>query len=56
MIGQSLRFSFKASTNQAEYEALIVSLQLAKEMGATTNLIVKSDSQLVTSQVCQGEG
>ena len=49
-IEQSLRFGFKASNNQAEYEALIASLQLVKEMGANS-LIVKSDSQLVTSQV-----
>ena len=47
-IEQSLKFGFKASNNQAEYEALISDLQLAKDMGANF-LIVKSDSQLVTS-------
>lgn len=36
VIEQSLRFEFKASNNQAEYEALIVGMRLAKEMGATT--------------------
>lgn len=36
LIEQSLRFEFKASNNQAEYEALIVGMRLAKEMGATT--------------------
>jgi len=33
LIEQALRFSFKASNNQAEYEALIVGMLLAKEMG-----------------------
>ena len=28
----ALRFGFKASNNEAEYEALIVGLNLAKEM------------------------
>ena len=49
-IEQSLRFSFKVSNNQAEYEALITGLQLAKEMGVDS-LTMKSDSKLVTSQV-----
>ena len=31
---QSLRFGFKVSNNQVEYEALLVVLLLAKEMGA----------------------
>ena len=34
LIEQSLRFAFKASNNQAEYEALIAGIFLAKEMGA----------------------
>ena len=50
LIEQALRFAFKASNNQAEYEALIAGMLLAKEMGAQ-NLLVKSDSQLVTGQV-----
>jgi len=33
LIEQSLRFAFKASNNQAEYEALISGILLAKEMG-----------------------
>jgi len=45
-----LRFAFKASNNQAEYEALIAGMLLAKEMGAQS-LLAKSDSQLVTGQV-----
>ena len=50
LIEQALRFSFKAINNQAEYEALIPGMLLAKEMGAQS-LLVKSDSQLVTGQV-----
>jgi len=50
LIEQSLRFAFKASNNQAEYEALIVGILLAKEMGARV-LMAKSDSLLVTGQV-----
>jgi ribonuclease HI len=47
---QSLRFAFKASNNQAEYEALLAGMKLAKEMDIT-DLKAKSDSQLVTTQV-----
>jgi len=50
LIKQALRFVFKASNNQAEYEALIVGMLLAKEMGARS-LLAKSDSQLITGQV-----
>ena len=50
LIEQALRFSFKASNNQAEYEALIAGMLLAKEMEAQ-NLLVKSDSQLIMGQV-----
>lgn len=49
LIEQSLQFEFKASNNQAEYEALIA-MVLAKQMGAE-NLTAKSDSQLITSQI-----
>lgn len=31
---QSLHFDFKATCNQAEYEALLAGLTLAKEVGA----------------------
>ena len=41
LIEQSLRFAFKASNNQAEYEALIAGILLAKEMGARV-LMAKS--------------
>jgi len=50
LIEQALRFAFKASNNQAEYEALIAGMLLAKEMGAKS-LLAKSDSLLVTGQV-----
>ncbi|XP_068497746.1 uncharacterized protein [Phaseolus vulgaris] len=50
LIEQSLRFAFKASNNQAEYEALIAGILLAKEMGAKA-LMAKSDSLLITGQV-----
>jgi len=46
----ALRFAFKASNTQAEYEALIVGMLLAKEMGAQS-LLAKSHSLLVTGQV-----
>jgi len=50
LIEQALRFAFKANNNQAAYEALIVGMLLAKELGAQS-LLVKSDSLLVIEQV-----
>jgi len=41
LIEQALRFAFKASNNQAEYEALIAGMLLAKEMGAKSLLAKK---------------
>ncbi|XP_019414570.1 PREDICTED: uncharacterized protein LOC109326333 [Lupinus angustifolius] len=49
-IEHSLTFTFPTSNNQAEYEACITGLQLAKEVGARKVLIC-NDSQLVVSQV-----
>jgi len=49
LIEQALRFAYKASNNQAEYEALIVERLLAKELGARS-LLVKSDSLLVIGE------
>lgn len=49
LIVQSLRFEFKASNNQAEYEALIVGISLAHEM-CVECLRAQSDS-LMTSQI-----
>ena len=45
-----LRFDFKTSNNEAEYEALIAGLKLAKEMKVESPEIY-SDSQLVVCQV-----
>nr|XP_025703934.1 uncharacterized protein LOC112805819 [Arachis hypogaea] len=47
---QSIKFEFPVSNNQAEYEALLGGLVLAKEV-RTTKLEVCSDSQVVTSQI-----
>jgi len=50
LIEQSLRFEFKASNNQAEYEALLEGMRLAIEV-EVKDLEAKSDSQLVFGQV-----
>ncbi|XP_057760836.1 uncharacterized protein LOC130981249 [Arachis stenosperma] len=47
---QSLQFTFHASNNQAEYEALIAGVKLAHTIGVT-QLRVKCDSLLVVQQV-----
>ncbi|XP_034208074.1 uncharacterized protein LOC117621615 [Prunus dulcis] len=47
-----LRFKFQASNNQAEYEALLAALRLAKDMDAK-QIQIFSDSQLVVHQVNQ---
>ncbi|KAL5577628.1 hypothetical protein UlMin_019327 [Ulmus minor] len=46
----ALRFRFKATNNQAEYEALLVGLRLAKEVSAR-HLLIYSDSQVIVNQV-----
>jgi len=38
LIEQALRFTFKVSNNEAEYEALVAGMLLAKEMGARSLL------------------
>ncbi|KAF8062172.1 hypothetical protein N665_1197s0002 [Sinapis alba] len=48
-IEQSFRLGFAASNNEAEYEALIAGLRLAKGVGAK-RLQAFCDSQLITSQ------
>ena len=45
-----IRLDFPTTNNEAEYEALIVGLDLAKATGAK-NMIVHYDSQVVTNQV-----
>lgn len=42
-IEQSLRFEFKATNNQVEYEVLMARLKLALDVGVKV-LLVKSDS------------
>ncbi|KAL5539209.1 hypothetical protein UlMin_043494 [Ulmus minor] len=49
LIQQAIRCGFKATNNEAEYEALIAGLNLAKDMGIK-KLSIHSDSQLVILQ------
>lgn len=49
ILEQSLCFRFQNNNNQAEYEAIISGLKLAKEVGVS-HLMVKTDSQLIASQ------
>ena len=46
----AVRLQFSATNNEAEYEALLTGLSLAKALGAK-NLIVQVDSQLIIGQV-----
>ena len=46
----AVRLQFPATNNEAEYEALLTGLSLAKALGAK-NLIVQADSQLIIGQV-----
>ncbi|XP_074323710.1 uncharacterized protein LOC141660621 [Apium graveolens] len=48
-IQQAITFAFKAANNQAEYEALLYGLRLAKSLGVR-RLIIYSDSQIVVRQ------
>ncbi|XP_072088642.1 uncharacterized protein [Arachis hypogaea] len=50
VIEQSVRYEFPISNNQAEYEALLAGLTLAKDVGAKV-LEVSTDSQVVSSQI-----
>ena len=50
---------FPTTNNEAEYEALVAGLDLAKAVGAT-NVVIYCDSQVITNQVngdyeCKGE-
>jgi len=49
-VEQSLHFNFKASNNQAEYEAFIAGLNLAGDMGVK-QLKCLTDSQLMVGQI-----
>ncbi|XP_064983502.1 uncharacterized protein LOC135623960 [Musa acuminata AAA Group] len=50
---RSLRFGFRASNNEAEYEALLAGLRLALEM-QVDSLHVHTDSRLVAEQLSGG--
>ncbi|KAI5312880.1 hypothetical protein L3X38_042054 [Prunus dulcis] len=49
LLEQAITLGFPASNNEAEYEALLVGLCLAKEL-SIKKLAIYSDSQLITSQ------
>ncbi|XP_027096297.2 uncharacterized protein [Coffea arabica] len=46
----ALRFDFRASNNESEYEALIAGMEMARKLGARS-LKVYSNSQLIVNQV-----
>ncbi|KAL0320221.1 UNVERIFIED_CONTAM: hypothetical protein Sradi_5283600 [Sesamum radiatum] len=46
----AIKFGFKASNNEAEYEALVIGMKMAHEAGAK-HLLAYLDSQLVVKQV-----
>ncbi|XP_031286961.1 uncharacterized protein LOC116145643 [Pistacia vera] len=49
-IKAKVRFRFAASNNEAKYEALLIGIYLAKEMGAES-IKIYSDSQLIVHQI-----
>ena len=46
LLKHSVRLQYPTTNNEAEYEALLTSLRIARELGATT-LRIQSDSQLI---------
>ena len=50
LIEKSLHFAFKTSNNQAEYEAILAGLSLAREVGVKT-LTCKTDSKLTVGHL-----
>ena len=50
IIQQAIKCCFRATNNEVEYEALIVGLSLAKDMGIW-KLDIRSDCQLVVNQL-----
>ncbi len=50
LLKHAVRLQYSTTNNEAEYEALLIGLCVAKALGATT-LKVQSDSQLVVGQV-----
>ena len=51
-ISYAVKFEFTATNNQAEYEALITGLELAKSV-KTDRVKIRTDSQLVANHVSQ---
>ena len=49
-IEQAIGLGFSASNNEAEYEAILVGIELATTVSAD-KLLIQSDSQLVVGQV-----
>jgi ribonuclease HI len=50
LLKHSVRLQYPTTNNEAEYEALLTGLRIARELGATT-LRIQSDSQLIVGQV-----
>ena len=50
MVECMVRLDFHTTNNEAEYEALVVGLDLAKAVGATS-IVIYCDSQVITNQV-----
>ncbi|KAL0456229.1 UNVERIFIED_CONTAM: hypothetical protein Slati_0962100 [Sesamum latifolium] len=48
----AVKFDFEASNNEAEYEALVIDMKMAHEVGAR-HLIAYSDSQLIVKKLIQ---
>ncbi|KAL0451276.1 UNVERIFIED_CONTAM: hypothetical protein Slati_1105700 [Sesamum latifolium] len=46
----AIKFDFKDSNNEAEYEALVLGMRMAQDAGAL-HLLAYSDSQLIVNQV-----
>lgn len=51
-VQQAIRFQFKATNNEAEYEAVLAGLRLAKSL-EVQRIVIFSDSQLVVKQVSE---
>lgn len=45
-----VQLQFPATSNEAEYEAILIGLRIAKSMEAK-NILLKSDSRLVIRQI-----
>ncbi|KAL0296168.1 UNVERIFIED_CONTAM: Ribonuclease HI [Sesamum radiatum] len=46
----AIKFNFKASNNEVEYEGLVLDMKMAQDAG-TSHLLAYSDSQLIVKQV-----